>query len=145
DVQRGEIFGVLGPNGAGKTTTVECIAGLREADGGHVTVLGIDPQAHPEAVREHIGIQFQEMQLHDKITVREALTMFAAFHAKPANVENLIAMLNLGDKADARFKTLSGGQKQRVSIALALIGKPTVAILDEMTTGLDPQARRDVW
>jgi ABC-2 type transport system ATP-binding protein len=145
DVQAGEIFGVLGPNGAGKTTAVECIAGLREADGGHISVLGIDPQAHPDAVREHIGIQFQELQLHDKITVREALTMFAAFHANPANVDNLIAMLNLDEKADARFKALSGGQKQRVSIALALIGKPTVAILDEMTTGLDPQARRDVW
>lgn len=145
DVQPGEIFGVLGPNGAGKTTTVECVAGLREADGGHVTVLGIDPQANPEAVREHIGIQFQEMHLHDKITVREALTMFAAFHANPANVDNLIGMLDLTEKADARFKTLSGGQKQRVSIAVALIGKPRIAILDEMTTGLDPQARRDVW
>ncbi|MCL1871047.1 MAG: ABC transporter ATP-binding protein [Promicromonosporaceae bacterium] len=144
-VERGEIFGVLGPNGAGKTTTVECVAGLRQADGGHITVLGVDPQTQPEAVREQIGIQFQEMQLHDKITVREALTMFAAFHANPANIENLITMLGLGEKADARFKTLSGGQKQRVSIALALIGKPTVAILDEMTTGLDPQARRDVW
>jgi ABC-2 type transport system ATP-binding protein len=145
DVRPGEIFGVLGPNGAGKSTTVECIAGLRDADHGEISVLGIDPRANPEAVREHIGIQFQEMHLHDKITVREALTMFAAFHANPADVGNLIAMLGLADKADSRFVTLSGGQKQRVSIALALIGKPAVAILDEMTTGLDPQARRDVW
>ncbi|RZS62828.1 ABC transporter ATP-binding protein [Xylanimonas ulmi] len=145
EVRPGEIFGVLGPNGAGKTTTVECVAGLRQADGGQITVLGVDPQAHPEAVREHIGVQFQETHLHDKITVREALGMFAAFHANPADVDNLIGMLGLTEKADARFKTLSGGQKQRVSIALALIGKPAVAILDEMTTGLDPQARRDVW
>ncbi|QAY64156.1 ABC transporter ATP-binding protein [Xylanimonas allomyrinae] len=145
DVRAGEIFGVLGPNGAGKTTTVECVAGLRQADGGQITVLGVDPQAHPEAVRARVGIQFQEIQLRDKITVREALAMFAAFHADPADVDNLIAMLGLTDKAHARFKTLSGGQKQRVSIALALIGKPDVAILDEMTTGLDPQARRDVW
>ena len=145
EVMPGEIFGVLGPNGAGKTTSVECIAGLRVADGGSISVLGIDPQAKPHLIREHIGIQFQEMQLHDKITVREALKMFAAFHKNPANINNLVTILGLNEKLDARFKTLSGGQKQRVSIALALIGKPKIAILDEMTTGLDPQARRSVW
>ncbi len=144
-VQPGQIVAVLGPNGAGKTTTVECIAGLREADGGAVRVLGLDPQAHPEAVREYLGIQFQESQLHDKITVEEALRLFASFYANPADVDGLIDLLGLAEKRKAAFKSLSGGQKQRVSIALALVGKPKVAILDELTTGLDPVARRETW
>jgi ABC-2 type transport system ATP-binding protein len=144
-VARGEIFGILGPNGAGKTTTVECIAGLRQADGGHIRVLGIDPQAHPDAVREHLGIQFQESGLHDKITVEEALRVFASFYAHPADVDGLIRLLGLEDKRNARYGKLSGGQKQRVSIALALVGSPKIAILDELTQGLDPAARRATW
>ena len=144
-VAPGEIFGILGPNGAGKTTAVECVAGLRHADAGHISVLGIDPQTHPELVREHVGIQFQQAELHDKITVEEALRMFASFYAQPAKVDGLIALLDLADKRRAQFRTLSGGQKQRLSIALALVGKPKVAILDELTTGLDPSARRATW
>jgi ABC-2 type transport system ATP-binding protein len=144
-VAAGEIFGVLGPNGSGKTTAVECIAGLRDADGGQIRVLDIDPQTHPELIREHVGIQFQEAGLHDKITVLEALTLFASFYENPADVDDLLTVLDLKDKRDARFKSLSGGQKQRVSIALALVGNPKVAILDELTQGLDPQARRTTW
>jgi ABC-2 type transport system ATP-binding protein len=144
-VAPGEIFGILGPNGSGKSTAVECIAGLRDADGGDILVLGIDPQAHPELIREHVGIQFQEAGLHDKITVLEALTLFASFYETPADVDDLLTMLDLQDKREARFKSLSGGQKQRVSIALALVGNPKVAILDELTTGLDPLARRTTW
>lgn len=144
-VAQGEIFGVLGPNGSGKSTAVECVAGLREADGGDIRVLGIDPQAHPELIREHVGIQFQEAGLHDKITVHEALTLFASFYEAPADVDELLTVLDLTDKREAQFRSLSGGQKQRVSIALALVGNPEVAILDELSTGLDPLARRTTW
>src|SRR5262249_15818366 len=97
-VARGEIFGILGPNGSGKATAVECVAGLREADGGDIRVLGIDPQTHPELVREHVGVQFQEAGLHDKITVREALTLFASFYENPADVDDLVTVLDLQDK-----------------------------------------------
>ena len=144
-VAPGEIFGVLGPNGSGKSTAVECIAGLRDADDGHIRVLGIDPQAHPELIREHVGVQFQEAALHDKITVGEALALFASFYDSPADVDELLTVLDLQEKRDAQFRSLSGGQKQRVSIALALVGNPKVAILDELSTGLDPQARRTTW
>ena len=144
-VAPGEIFGILGPNGSGKSTAVECIAGLRDADGGYIRILGVDPQVHPELIRAHVGVQFQEAGLHDKITVHEALTLFASFYDTPADVEELLHVLGLTDKRHARFRSLSGGQKQRVSIALALVGNPKVAILDELTTGLDPQARRTTW
>jgi ABC-2 type transport system ATP-binding protein len=144
-VAPGEIFGVLGPNGSGKSTAVECIAGLRDADGGDIRVLGVDPQTHPELIREQVGVQFQEAALHDDITVREALTLFASFYASPAEVDDLLVVLDLQEKREARFKSLSGGQKQRVSIALALVGNPKVAILDELSTGLDPQSRRTTW
>jgi len=144
-VAPGEIFGILGPNGSGKTTAVECIAGLRDADGGHIRVLGVDPQSDPERIREHVGVQFQEAGLHDKITVHEALALFAAFYETPADVDELLSVLDLRDKRTAQVRSLSGGQKQRVSIALALVGNPKVAILDELTTGLDPQARRTTW
>jgi ABC-2 type transport system ATP-binding protein len=144
-VAPGEIFGVLGPNGSGKSTVVECVAGLREADGGDIRVLGIDPQTDPELIRAHVGVQFQEAGLHDKITVHEALSLFAGFYDDPADVDDLLNVLDLTDKRDARFKSLSGGQKQRVSIALALVGNPQIAILDELTQGLDPQARRTTW
>ncbi|MFD2793677.1 ABC transporter ATP-binding protein [Promicromonospora vindobonensis] len=144
-VARGEIFGILGPNGAGKTTTVECVAGLRHADGGTVRVLGTDPQADPSSVREHVGVQLQEAALHDKITVAEALHVFGSFYTQRADSAELLDLLDLTAHRDQQFGKLSGGQKQRLSIALALVGKPQVAILDELTTGLDPAARRATW
>ena len=142
-VEAGEIFGILGPNGAGKTTTVEIVAGLRSADSGSVEVLGRPP--HDRELRELVGVQLQESQLAEKMTVREALELFSAFYPRPADWRSLAGDLGLDDKLTTRFGKLSGGQKQRLSIALALIGNPTVAILDELTTGLDPQARRDTW
>jgi ABC-2 type transport system ATP-binding protein len=144
-VQPGEIFGILGPNGAGKTTTVETLAGLRQADSGTVRVLGIDTQRDPEAVRDHLGVQLQEAALHDKITVGEALRLFASFYTDPADPAELLELLDLTPHAGVQFARLSGGQKQRLSIALALVGNPRIAILDELTTGLDPQARRATW
>nr|WP_244925271.1 ABC transporter ATP-binding protein [Georgenia faecalis] len=144
-VERGEIFGILGPNGAGKTTTVEVLAGLRQADGGSVRLLGVDPQAEPAAVRERVGIQLQEAKLPAKLRVGEALALYASFYPHPADADELLDLLGLTEKKDTAFADLSGGQQQRLSIALALIGNPEVAILDELTTGLDPQARRDTW
>lgn len=144
-VQPGEIFGILGPNGAGKTTTVETLAGLRTADGGTVRVHGVDTQRDPAAVRDILGVQLQEATLHDKITVGEALRLFAGFYSDPADPADLLALLDLTEHADKQFAKLSGGQKQRLSIALALVGNPKIAILDELTTGLDPQARRSTW
>ncbi|WP_125776362.1 ABC transporter ATP-binding protein [Antribacter gilvus] len=144
-VGRGEIFGILGPNGAGKTTTVECVAGLRRADSGEISVLGHDPQADPASIRESVGVQLQESALHDKITVDEAMRQFAAFYEHPSDVEELLRLLDLADHRGVQFANLSGGQKQRLSIALALVGNPQVAILDELTTGLDPAARRATW
>lgn len=144
-VRSGEIFGVLGRNGAGKTTTVESIAGLRPVDGGRVRVLGIDPHHDPATIRESVGVQLQESTMPAKLKVIEALRMYAAFYADPADPEDLLDLLGLQEKRDTYFANLSGGQKQRLSIALALIGNPKIAILDELTTGLDPQARRDTW
>jgi ABC-2 type transport system ATP-binding protein len=145
DVERGEIFGVLGPNGAGKTTTVECLEGLRKPDGGRLSVLGLDPRRDTAELRQRLGVQLQESQLPDKIRVVEALDLYASFYREPADIEKLLDLLGLAEKRDTPYKKLSGGQKQRLSIALALIGSPEVAILDELTTGLDPQARRDTW
>ena len=142
-VERGEIFGILGPNGAGKTTTVECVSGLRAPDGGTITVLGRTP-GDPELRREG-GVQLQESQLPEKMTVREALELYSAFYPKPADWRALARELGLADQLRTRYAKLSGGRKQRLSIALALIGSPRLAILDELTTGLDPQARRDTW
>jgi len=144
-VERGEIVGILGPNGAGKTTTVECIAGLRVPDAGHVRVLGLDPWRDGPALRERLGLQLQESEMPAKITVREALDLYASFYAAPADPAALIRDLGLDDRRDTQFRRLSGGQKQRLSVALALVGNPEVAILDELTTGLDPQARRETW
>src|ERR1700742_1763720 len=144
-VEPGEIFGILGPNGAGKTTSVECITGLRKPDRGRISVLGLDPQRDHDELREQVGVQLQDSQLPDKIRVREALEMYASFYQRPADAEELITRLGLGDRRDAPFDKLSGGQKQRLSVALALIGTPKVAVLDELTTGLDPSARREVW
>jgi ABC-2 type transport system ATP-binding protein len=141
----GEIFGILGPNGAGKTTTVECLAGLRSADAGAVRILGRDPQKDPTSVRELLGVQLQEAELNERMTVFEALRLYASFYEDPADVGELLDLLDLAPHRDQQFGTLSGGQKQRLSIALALVGNPRVAILDELTTGLDPQARRATW
>ncbi|MEU7850697.1 ABC transporter ATP-binding protein [Micromonospora parva] len=144
-VEAGEIFGVLGPNGAGKTTTVECVSGLRVPDGGGVSVLGLDPRRDAAQLRQRVGVQLQESQLPDQLRVAEALEMYASFYRDPADPAELIERLGLGEKRDTAYKKLSGGQKQRLSIALALVGNPEIAILDELTTGLDPQARRDTW
>jgi ABC-2 type transport system ATP-binding protein len=144
-VREGEIFGIVGPNGAGKTTTVECIEGLRAPDGGAVRVLGLDPRRDRAAVRQRLGIQLQESQLPDRIKVWEALDLYRAFYPDPADPTTLMAELGLTEKRNTAYAKLSGGQKQRLSIALALVGNPSVAILDELTTGLDPQARRDTW
>jgi ABC-2 type transport system ATP-binding protein len=144
-VEEGEIFGILGPNGAGKTTTVESISGLRSPDSGTITVLGLDPQRDRTELRQRLGVQLQESELPDQIKVWEALDLFASFYGDPADWERLIVDLGLSDKRSSVYSKLSGGQKQRLSIALALVGNPKVAILDELTTGLDPQARRDTW
>jgi ABC-2 type transport system ATP-binding protein len=144
-VEQGEIFAILGPNGAGKTTTVESISGLRTPDGGSISVLGLDPRRDRDELREVLGVQLQESELPAKLKVREALELFAAFYRTPAETGALLEGLGLGEKRDTQYRKLSGGQKQRLSVALALVGNPRVAILDELTTGLDPQARRDTW
>jgi ABC-2 type transport system ATP-binding protein len=144
-VEEGEIFGILGPNGAGKTTTVESIVGLRTPDSGTIRVLGLDPREDRERLRTVVGVQLQESELPDRITVREALELFASFYEDPADPRRLMDDLGLAGKRDTAYRHLSGGQKQRLSIALALIGQPRIAILDELSTGLDPQARRDTW
>ncbi|MFE4750248.1 ABC transporter ATP-binding protein [Streptomyces mirabilis] len=144
-VEEGEIFGILGPNGAGKTTTVECVEGLRIPDAGRVRVTGLDPVADHEQVARVLGAQLQESELQAKLTVREALELYAAFYPHPADWRPLAERLGLTAKLTTRFAKLSGGQKQRLFIALALIGSPRVVVLDELTTGLDPRARRDTW
>jgi ABC-2 type transport system ATP-binding protein len=144
-VEEGEIFGILGPNGAGKTTAVECVAGLRQPDSGDIRVLGMDPRAEAPALRERVGVQLQDAQLPEKLRVGEALDLYASFYRRPADAGELIERLGLAGKRDTAFGKLSGGQKQRLSVALALIGRPAVAVLDELTTGLDPNARREVW
>ncbi|KDN17261.1 ABC transporter ATP-binding protein [Amycolatopsis rifamycinica] len=144
-VERGEIFGILGPNGAGKTTTVECVEGLRTPDSGRITVCGLDPQHDGAALRHRLGAQLQHSELPDKLEVGEAMELYSSFYRAPADWRELLDVLGLGAKLRTRFRRLSGGQQQRLSIALALLGHPEVAVLDELTTGLDPQARRDVW
>ena len=145
DVGEGEIFGILGPNGAGKTTTVECVSGLRTPDSGEVRVLGLDPGRDREDLRQVLGVQLQESRLPSKIQVREALELYASFYREPADVGRLLAQWDLTEKAGARFGKLSGGQKQRLAVALAMVGNPRVVVLDELTTGLDPHARRVAW
>jgi ABC-2 type transport system ATP-binding protein len=145
NVNEGEIFGMLGPNGAGKTTTVECITGLRHPDGGTISVLGFDPQVDREALHPVVGVQLQFSTFPDKLKVVEILDMYQSFYPNPANPVELAQALGFSEKLGSYYKTLSGGQKQRISVALALIGQPKVAVLDEMTTGLDPQARLDTW
>jgi ABC-2 type transport system ATP-binding protein len=144
-VADGEIFGILGPNGAGKTTTVECALGLRTPDSGTIRVLGLDPQTEREKLHPLVGAQLQASALPPRLRVAEILDLYRSFYYEPADVAELVGALGLEDKQRDYYKSLSGGQKQRLSIALALIGRPKIAVLDEMTTGLDPQARRDTW
>lgn len=146
DVNEGEIFGLIGPNGAGKTTTMECVEGIRTPDRGTITVLGLDPFRDVYQLQERIGVQLQQAQLQKRIKVWEAVHLWASLYKKKtASAEQLLEQLGLADKRDAWFMTLSGGQKQRLFIALALINDPEVVFLDELTTGLDPQARRAIW
>ena len=144
-VEEGEVFGILGRNGAGKTTTVECVAGLRVPDSGTIRVDGLDPRQDHAELTHRVGVQLQSSALPDKMKVREAVHTFASFYGNRVDPDALIEQVGLGEKRDARYGKLSGGQRQRLSIALALVGAPRVAILDELTTGLDPQARRDTW
>jgi ABC-2 type transport system ATP-binding protein len=144
-VGRGEIFGIVGPNGAGKSTTVECLAGLREQSGGTVSVLGMDPLRDGRKLRQHIGVQLQQAALPDDIKVWEALDLYASFYKGKTDWEKLLEQWGLAQKRDTRFENLSGGQKQRLFIALALVNQPELVFLDEITTGLDPQARRLTW
>lgn len=144
-VEEGEIFAILGPNGAGKTTTVESIAGLRTPDSGTIAVFGFNPATDREEVKSRLGVQLQESRFQDRITTREVVDTFASLYPDPVDASSLLDRLGLADKASTRYSRLSGGQQQRVSIAVALVGRPRAVILDELTTGLDPQARRDTW
>ena len=145
EVERGEIFGLLGPNGAGKTTTLECVQGLRKPDSGKIDVLGLDPFGDATALRRRIGVQYQEAELQKRIKVWEAVDLWASLYPRVIDADELLSHLGLQAKRDAWFMTLSGGQKQRLFIALALIHDPEIVFLDELTTGLDPQARRAIW
>ncbi len=145
DVRAQECFGLLGPNGAGKTTTIEICEGLVERDSGDVEVLGRTWEKDARALRERIGISLQETQLSEKLTVRESLALFRSFYERPQEVAHVVGVVQLEEKIDARIGSLSGGQKQRLAVACALIGDPELLFLDEPTTGLDPQSRRQMW
>ena len=145
DVREGEIFGLIGPNGAGKTTTMECVQGHRHPNAGTISVLGLDPWRDAGALRQRIGVQHQDAHLQKRIKVWEAVDLWASLYGHVVDTNALLARLGLEVKRNAWFMTLSGGQKQRVFIALALIHEPEVVFLDELTTGLDPQARRAIW
>jgi ABC-2 type transport system ATP-binding protein len=144
-IHEGEIFGIIGPNGAGKTTTVECISGLRAPDSGSISVYGLSPRKDRDAMREFVGVQLQESALPPRLRVGEAVRLFASFYSNPVDPDQLLESLGMKQIVNSPFKNLSGGQKQRLSIALALVGNPRLAILDELTTGLDPEARRETW
>ncbi len=144
-VEEGEIFGMVGPNGAGKTTTIECIEGLRKPDAGSIRVLGLDPQTQSTTLYEQIGMQLQGSSLYPHIKVGEAVELFSSFYSHPAPKDELLERLGLSEKENVYFSKLSGGQKQRLFICLALINKPQLVFFDELTTGLDPQARRATW
>ena len=145
NVQQGEIFTIVGPNGAGKSTTVESIMGLRQPDGGTIRVLGLDPQKDEQELRQRIGIQLQQAALPERLKVWEALNLYSSFYEKTVPWEKLLEDWGLTEKRNANFKNLSGGQKQRLFVALALLNDPELVFLDELTTGLDPQARRATW
>ncbi len=145
EVREGEVFGLIGPNGAGKTTTMECVEGVQRPDAGTISILGLDPFRDVYKVQNRIGVQLQQAQLQKRIKVWEAVDLWASLYSKSADAARLIEQLGLADKRDAWFMTLSGGQKQRLFIALALINDPDIVFLDELTTGLDPQARRAIW
>ena len=145
DVEAGEVFGLLGPNGAGKTTTVEILEGYRQRDGGDVSVLGFDPGRAERAFRERIGVVLQQSELWPVLTVREVHRIFAGYYSKPRDVDDVIDLVGLAEKRDAKVKTLSGGQKRRLDLGVALVGDPELVFLDEPTTGFDPAARRNAW
>ncbi len=145
EIQAGEIFGIIGPNGSGKTTTVECVQGLRQADGGEISVFGIDPRTNRSRLRTVIGSQLQESALPERIRVWEALDLFAAISPNPVDWRELVNDWGLKEKWNAAFGDLSGGQRQRLLVALALVNRPRIVFLDEMTTGLDPASRRVAW
>jgi len=145
DVEEGEIFGLIGPNGAGKTTTMECVEGLRRPDRGTIAVLSLDPIRDARTLQQKVGVQLQQAHLQKRIKVREAVDLWASLYPRALDGDALLERLGLADKRQAWFMTLSGGQKQRLFIALALIHDPDVVLLDELTTGLDPQARRAIW
>ncbi|HHV22077.1 MAG TPA: ABC transporter ATP-binding protein [Propionibacterium sp.] len=144
-VGQGETLGVLGPNGAGKTTLVELIAGVRVPDRGRVTVLGLDPGRDRARVRQVLGVQLQSADLHNALTVGELVDLFRSFYPDPRDREEILELVQLTEQRGTRFEKLSGGQQQRLSVALALVGRPRIVILDELTTGLDPRARRRIW
>jgi ABC-2 type transport system ATP-binding protein len=145
EIEEGEVFGLLGPNGAGKTTTVEILEGYRARDAGEVTVLGHDPQHPGRDFRERIGVVLQQAQLWANLTVRETHAVFAGYYAHPRDVDEVVELVGLAEKRDARVKTLSGGQKRRLDLGIALVGDPDLVFLDEPTTGFDPAARRAAW
>jgi ABC-2 type transport system ATP-binding protein len=145
EIKEGEVFGLLGPNGAGKTTTIEILEGYRTRDGGDVEVLGFDPERAGSAFRERIGVVLQQSQLWPNLTVAETHRMFAGYYEQPRNVDEVITLVGLDEKRDARVKTLSGGQKRRLDLGVALVGDPDLVFLDEPTTGFDPAARRAAW
>jgi ABC-2 type transport system ATP-binding protein len=145
DVAKGQIFGLLGPNGAGKTTTVEILEGLREADGGEVSVLGVDVMRDADAIKPRIGVSLQTAALYPKLTVTELVNLFRSFYPRARPTNEIIDVLELGERRNARSQDLSGGQRQRLAVALSLVNDPELVFLDEPTTGLDPAARRSLW
>jgi ABC-2 type transport system ATP-binding protein len=145
EIEEGEVFGLLGPNGAGKTTTVEILEGYRKRDAGEVSVLGHDPERPGREFRERIGVVLQQSELWQNVTVRETHWMFAGYYEHPRDVDEVIDLVGLESKRDARVKTLSGGQKRRLDLGIALVGDPDLVFLDEPTTGFDPAARRAAW